>query len=353
MTFLWADLLWLLLFLPLLVAIYVLLLRRRKKIALRYASLSVVKEALGTSTQFRRHLPPLLFLLSIALMITAIARPATVMTLPSKYETVILAVDVSGSMRATDVTPSRLGAAQAAVRGFVAQQPRNTRVGVVSFASTATVVQPPTSQREDILAAIDRFQLQRGTAVGSGILVSLKAIFPDVEFDLSTSDPRPRMGRDNARGTPLGGAPRNDAQVSEFKPVPAGSYASAAIILLSDGQTTTGPDPFESAMMAAERGVRVYTVGIGTPEGEIVGGEGWSMRVRLDEDALKKIAEATRAEYFYAGTATDLAKVYKTLNSRLALEKKETEITALFAAAAAVFAVCSGMLSILWFNRVL
>jgi Ca-activated chloride channel family protein len=322
----------------------------------RYASLSVMKEAIGTSQKLRRHLPPALFLLAIALMMVAIARPATVMTLPSKYETVILAVDVSGSMRAADVAPNRLAAAQAAVRGFVAQQPRNTRVGVVSFAGTAMVVQPPTSHREDILAAIDRFQLQRGTAIGSGILVSLKAIFPDVEFDLSSSDPRPKTGRNNGgRGTPLGDLndTREKPQASDLKPVPPGSYTSAAIILLSDGQTTTGPDPIEAAQMAAERGIRVYTVGIGTPDGEIVSGEGWSMRVRLDEDALKKIAEATHAEYFYAGTATDLSKVYRTLNSRLALEKKETEVTALFVATAAVIALSSGLLSILWFNRIL
>jgi Ca-activated chloride channel family protein len=135
--------------------------------------------------------------------------------------------------------------------------------------------------------------------------------------------------------------------------VPPGSYRSAAIVLLTDGQTTTGPDPIESAKMAAERGVRVFTVGIGTVDGEIIGIEGWSMRVRLDEEALKKIAAVTDAEYFYAGTATDLSKVYKTLNSKLVMETKETEITALFAAAAAVLALMAGMLSMMWFNRIL
>ena len=132
-----------------------------------------------------------------------------------------------------------------------------------------------------------------------------------------------------------------------------GSYQSAAIILLSDGQATTGPDPIEAARMAAERGVRVFTVGIGTPNGEILVGEGWSMRVRLDEETLKAIAKITGAEYFYAGTAVDLKKIYQSLNSRFVLEKKETEITALFAAAAALAALVSALLSLLWFNRIL
>jgi len=351
MRFLWPNLLWLLLWVPVLVGTYLLLLRRQKKFAVRYASLALVKQAMGSSSPWRRHLPPLLFLLAIAVMILAIARPAAVVTLPSKYETVILAVDVSGSMRADDVAPNRLAAAQAAVRTFVAQQPRDTRVGVVSFAGTATLVQPPTENHDDILAAIDRFYLQRGTAVGSGVLVSLKALIPDIEFDLESSDPRIKEPRNVMRDLPLGA--ERQGQSGNMPPAPPGSYNSGAIILLTDGQTTTGPDPIEAALMAAERGVRVYTVGIGTAEGEILGGEGWSMRVRLDEDALKKIAATTDAEYFYAGNSTDLTKVYKTLNSRLTLEKKETEVTALFAAAAAAFALASALLSMLWFNRVL
>jgi Ca-activated chloride channel family protein len=351
MTFLWPEMLWLLCIVPVVVAAYLLLLRRKRKLALRYASLSLVKEAMGPAQGIRRHLPPLLFLLALTLMIGAISRPAALVTLPYQYETVILAIDVSGSMRAADVAPSRIAAAQAAARSFVADQPRNTRIGVVSFAATASVVQPPTLNREDILAAIDRFQLQRGTAVGSAILVSLKTIFPDVEFDLRGSDPRPGGARESTRGASLDDAPKGTAPA--FKPVPAGSYTAAVIILLTDGQRTTGPDPIESAKMAAERGIKVYTVGIGTTNGEIMSSEGWSMRVRLDEESLKAIAVATKAEYFYAGTATDLTKIYKDLNSRLVLEKKETEITALFAAAAAVLALLSALLSLLWFHRIL
>ena len=347
MTWLWPEMLWLLVLVPVLVGAYVILLRRKQKSALRYASLSVMKDALGASHRLRRHVPPLMFLAAFTLMILAIARPAAVVTLPSQHETVILSMDVSGSMRATDVKPSRIAAAQDAARAFVAEQPKSTRIGVVSFAATASVVQSPTHSREDILAAIERFQLQRGTAVGSGILVALKMIFPDAEFDLRSSKPR----RDATRASPLDPAKATDK--SDTKTVPPGSYSSAAIILLTDGQTTTGPDPIESARIAADRGVRVYTVGIGTPGGETIGSEGWSMRVRLDEQALKTIANVTQGEYFYAGTATDLQKIYKNLNTKLFFEQRETEVSALFAAAAAVLALVSGLLSLLWFNRIL
>ena len=347
MTFLWQEMLWLLVVLPVLIAVYLMLLRRKKRAALRYASLSAIRDALGAGQRIRRHIPPVLFLIALTLMIIAIARPAAVVMLPSAHQTVILAMDVSGSMRATDVDPSRIGAAQTAARAFVEDLPSRTRIGIVSFAATASVVQPPTNNREDILAAIDRFQLQRGTAVGSGILISLKILFPDVEFDLRASNPRAEA----TRGASLDQSKKQDKP--EFKPVPAGSYAGAVIILLSDGQTTTGPDPIESARMAADRGVKVYTVGIGTTSGELIGAEGWSMRVRLDEASLKAIANLTQGEYFYAGTAADLKKVYESLNSKIVMEKRETEITALFAAAAAIIAVVAAFLSLLWFNRIL
>jgi Ca-activated chloride channel family protein len=311
----------------------------------------MVKEALGAGQTIRRHVPPLLFLLALIAMGIAIARPAAVVTLPSQHETVILAIDVSGSMRASDVQPNRLAAAQAAAKAFVAEQPRYTRIGVVSFAGTAAVVQAPTLSREDVVAAIDRFQLQRGTAVGSGLLVSLKTIFPDVEFDLRSATPRVDAAGETRRRSPL--APPGEAAKAPPKPVPPGSYPSAVIILLTDGQTTAGPDPIESARIAADRGVRVYTVGVGTADGQVLGFEGWSFRARLDEDALKTIANVTRGEYFYAGTATDLKKIYQSMSSRMVLEKKETEITALFAAGAAALALLAAMLSLLWFNRIL
>ncbi len=347
MTFLWPDMLWLLTAVPALIAAYLFLLRRKKKSALRYANLSLLKEAMGAGRRFRRHIPPLIFLLALTVLIFAMARPSAVVTLPTQHETVILAMDTSGSMRATDVEPSRIAAAQAAAKSFVADQPRRTRIAVVTFAGTAAVAQAPTDNREEILAAIDRFQLQRATAIGSGILVSLKVIFPDVEFDLRSYNPR----HDSTRGAPLDQARKPEKPA--FKPVPAGSYGSAVIILLTDGQSNVGPDPIESARMAAERGVRIYTVGFGTAEGESLRFEGWSMRVRLNEEALKKIAEVTQGEYYYAGTAADLKKVYQTLSARLVFETRETEITALFSAAAAVLALLAAFLSVLWYSRIL
>ena len=347
MTFLWPEMLWLLLVVPALVGGYFYLLRRKREAALRYASLSLVKEAMGAGQRFRRHIPPLLFLLALIAMIVAMARPAAVITLPSQQQTIILAMDVSGSMRAVDVEPNRISAAQAAAKAFVAEQPANVRIGVVSFAATASVVQVPTRNRDDIIAAIDRFQLQRGTAIGSGIIVALATIFPDEGIEVSSLI----YGRNALYGTPLDQAGK--AAKPEFKPVPPGSYSSAAIILLTDGQRTTGPDSTEAARMAADRGVRVFTVGFGTTSGETMGFEGWSMRVRLDEATLKEIANITRGKYFYAGSAKDLKKVYESLNSRILLEKKDMEITALFAAAAAITALVSALLSLLWFNRIL
>jgi len=338
MIFLWPEALWLLLALPALVGAYVWVLRRKKKFALRYASLDIVKEAMGSGVGARRHIPPALFLLALAGMIVAIARPTASVTLPSQHETVILAMDVSGSMRATDVEPNRLVAAQNAAKAFVAQQPENVRIGVVAFAGTATLAQAPTRNREEVVEAIDRFQLQRATAIGSAILVSLATLFPNTGIDVAT------FSYDNSK---------KSATPSAIKPVPPGSYNSAVIILLTDGQRTTGPDSIQAARLSADRGVRIYTVGIGTTAGETIGFDGWSMHVRLDEETLKTIADVTRGEYFYAGNAIDLKKVYQTLNAKLVLETKKTEVTALFAAAAALVVVLSALLSLLWFNRIL
>lgn len=346
MHFLWPQFLWLLLAVPLLVALYVWLMRRKKKNTLRYASLSIVKEAMGAGQSVRRHIPPVLFLLALAAMLVAAARPVAVITLPSSQQTIILAMDVSGSMRATDVQPNRLVAAQEAAKKFLAELPRTVKVGIVAFAGSAQVAQLPTVNREDLVTAIDRFQLQRATATGNAIVISLATLFPDAGIELQ------QMGqqRFGPQGRSLNEAPK---EKKEFTPVAPGSFTSAAIIMLTDGQRTTGVDPLEAAKMAADRGVRVYTVGIGTVDGETIGFEGWSMRVRLDEETLKSIANKTQAEYYYAGTAADLNKVYETLSSRLTVEKKETEVAGLLALLAAALALVSAGLSVLWFNRIL
>ncbi|WP_374664123.1 VWA domain-containing protein [Ramlibacter sp.] len=346
MHFLWPEFLWLLLALPLLVGVYVLLLRRKRKLAVRYASLTMVKEAMGAGQQMRRHVPPLLFLLAMAALLVAAARPVAVVTLPSNQQTIILAMDVSGSMRATDVQPNRLVAAQNAAKAFIQELPRHVKVGIVAFAGSAQVAQLPTVNREDLVTAIDRFQLQRATATGNAIVISLATLFPDAGIDLQSL----QGGRDRQRGFAID---QEKKEKKEFTPVAPGSFNSAAIIMLTDGQRTTGVDPLEAAKMAADRGVRVYTVGIGTVDGETIGFEGWSMRVRLDEETLKQVAGKTQAEYFYAGTAQDLKKVYETLSSRLTVEKKETEVAALFALAAAALSLLSAGLSLLWFNRIL
>lgn len=346
MHFLWPQYLWLQLALPVLVLLYVWLLRRKKKMAVRYASLSIVKEAMGAGQQVRRHIPPVLFLLAMAAMLLAAARPVAVITLPSNQQTIILAMDVSGSMRATDVQPNRLVAAQNAAKAFITELPRHVKVGIVAFAGSAQVAQLPTVNRDDLITAIDRFQLQRATATGNAIVISLATLFPDDGIDLQAM----QTGRERQRGFAIDGEKK---EKKERAPVAPGSYTSAAIIMLTDGQRTTGVDPIDAAKLAADRGVRVYTVGIGTVDGETIGFEGWSMRVRLDEETLKAIAQKTSAEYFYAGTAQDLKKVYEALSSKLTVEKKETEISALLALGAAVLTLLSAGLSLLWFNRIL
>jgi Ca-activated chloride channel family protein len=347
MVFLWPTLLWLLLVVPLLVLMYWWLLHRRKKTALSYSSLSLVREAMGPGQNLRRHIPPALFLLALVALLLATARPLAVITLPSQDQTIMLAMDVSGSMRAADVEPDRLTAAQNAAKAFIAELPRHVRVGIVAFAGSAQLAQLPTQSREDLVKAIDSFQLQRGTATGNGIMLSLATIFPDAGIDISALG-----GRQAMRPKPMDEIGKQDP-AKAFTPVAPGSYTSAAIIMLTDGQRTTGVDPLEAAKWAADRGVRVYTVGVGTVAGETIGFEGWSMRVRLDEETLKAVATRTNAEYFHAATAADLKKVYETLSSRLTVEKRETEISSLLALLGATLALLAAGLSVWWHGRIL
>jgi Ca-activated chloride channel family protein len=335
MSFLWIRMLWLLLLVPALVVIYILLQRRRQKYAVRYASLSLVKDALGRGPGLRRHIPPILFLFGLAIMIVALARPATTVVLPSQQGTVILALDISGSMRAEDLQPNRLGAAKAAARAFVEKQPKNVRIGIVAFSTTSALVQAPTKDRDQVMAAITRLATQRGTAVGNGILSSLRAIFEESSPDLSSSL-------------------FDSFEESESMPpaVEPGSYSNAVIVLLSDGQSNRGPDPLEMADRAANLGVRIYTVGLGSPEGVVMNFWGRSIRVRLDEEALKGIARKTDGSYFKADNETDLRTIYETLSTKFVSQREETEITAFFTAAAAVVLLIAVLLSMLWFRRI-
>ncbi|MBI3373025.1 MAG: VWA domain-containing protein [Betaproteobacteria bacterium] len=350
MRFLWPAMLGLLVAVPALIVLYVRLIARRRALALRYASLATLGEAPGATGAFgalRRHFPAILLLAGLSAMIFAVARPQAMIALPSRTDAIILAMDVSGSMRATDVAPNRITAAQNAAKAFVADQPGQVRIGVVAIAATASLVQSPTDKREDINRAIDRFQLQRGTALGSGLVISLATLLPDAAIDVEkilTGRSSRNWARDPAR----------QAEIDSFKPVPPGSNRSVAIVLLSDGESNTGPDLLEAAKIAAERGVRVYTVGVGTQEGATLTTDGWSMRVRLDEDSLKKIATMTRGEYFRAGNALELKKIYRDLSFRLAMGKgRATEVTAIFVAIGAVLAMLGALLSMLRSNRIL
>jgi len=354
MSFVWPQYLWLLLIVPVLVAAYIALLRRKKE-AVRYANVGLVKAAIGPAQRFRRHVPPLLFLLALTGVLIAVARPSAIVTLPSDARTVVMAMDVSLSMRATDVDPSRIVAAQTAAKEFVKDLPPDIRCGIVTFAGTAVLVQPPTHNREDLIAAIDRFELQRHTAIGSGIIVSLATLFPEEGIDLEQHLFGYGFGSRDSRGKGKDKDKEAERKLKtekkDVKAVPAGSYKSAAIILLTDGRRTTGPDPMDAARMAADHGVRVFTVGFGSNAGGSVDIDGMSIYMRFDEETLKGIAGITQADYFHAASAQDLKKIYEGLNTQFALERKETEISALFAAAAALFAVASAVLSLLWFNR--
>ena len=363
MSFQWPQLLWLLLLIPLLVGIYVLMQRRRRRYATRYASLIIVKDALGRGPGFRRHIPALLFVTGFAVGIFAMARPQATVLLPSSRGTVILALDMSGSMRAQDIKPSRFEAAKAAARAFIAKQPHNVRIGIVAFSSAATLVQAPTTSRDDLNAAMDRLHLQRGTAIGSGILVSLDAIFEDAKTGQDTAGDS--SATQDQQLLPLGssqaqrGAPRQDPNQplgathdpTELVPVAPGSYTAAAILLLSDGQNNTGPDPLDAADQAGNRGVRVFTVGVGTTRGDVVGAEGRFFRVQLDEPALKKIAQNTAGSYYRADNEADLVKIYQALSVRLVMGRDQTEVTALFTGIAMAVLLLGASLSLAWFSR--
>ena len=332
MEFIWPMMLWFMLFVPVLIVLYILAQRRRQKYALRYASLSLVKEALGRGPGRKRHIPPALFIAALAMMLFALARPASVVTLPAQEGTVILTIDASGSMRAEDLKPNRLEAAKAAARSFIERQPAGVKVGVVSFSDSAFLVQAPTSDKEAVLAAINRLTTQRGTAIGSALLTSLDAIFEDAILE--------------------GGAYNLSAEPTPTPtPLPQGVYEPAIVVLLSDGESNRGPRPLEIIDRLAARGIRVYTVGVGSVEGVVLSTGGRSMRVRLDETTLRRIAEATEGEYYNASTEKDLKAIYDNLSTHLVFRKQQTEITAIFTGIAVALSLIAGMLSLLWFNR--
>ena len=263
----------------------------------------------------------------------------------------MLAVDVSLSMRVDDVLPSRLVAAQRAAKAFVRKLPTDVRVGLVSFAGTAQVVQAPTRSREDLLNAIDRLQLQPGTAIGSGIVVALAELFPQAGIDLGELTFGPKRADLRARGVPLGDLPA-DAHKKAFTPVEPGSDRSAAIILLTDGRSTTGIDAQKAAALAAERGVRIHTVGLGKTGLDADEVDTWSFLLQLDEDTLQTVSRLTRGEYFQASTVESLLSTYEQLGSRLQVETRPTELSAMLTLGALLLFGSAAGLSLVWFRRV-
>jgi len=344
MTFLWPQYLWLMLALPLLPALYLWLLRRRGKPVLRYSNLEVVRAASGPRP-WRRHVPPALLLIACALLLFAAARPSASLTLPWARTTIMLAMDVSLSMRVSDVKPTRLAAAQEAAKLFLRDLPKNIDVGLVTFAGSAQVAQAATLDRGALVSAIDAFQMQYGTAIGNAIVVCLAELFPDHGINLGdmTFGPRQKVrARDDKQAAPP----------PQITPVTPGSYGSAAILLLSDGRRTTGVDTLEAAKMAADRGVRIHVVGLGTVDG--IAGEpgGLAIYMQLDEPTLREVARMTGGEYHHAGSAEELRSVYQDLGSRLQVQTRETEITALLAIVAAILVLAAACLSLLWFGRI-
>jgi Ca-activated chloride channel family protein len=344
MFFQWPHYLWLMLALPLLPVVYLWLLRRRGKLAVRYSNLGMVRAA-SAGRPWRQHVPPALLLLALAGLLLATARPMAKVPLPWARSTIILAMDVSLSMRVSDVKPTRMVAAQEAAKLFLQDLPRKIEVGLVTFAGSSQVAQAATLDRTALVATIDGFQMQTGTAIGSGIVNSLIELFPDHGIDLEALTfgikPRGRSLDDKDKPPP-----------KQITPVAPGSYDAAAIILLSDGRRTTGVDTLEAAKMAADRGVRIYVIGLGSVNDSGTMPEGMPIYLQLDEPTLREVARMTGGEYHHAGTAEALRSVYENLGSRVQVQTRETEVSALLALLSAGLALTAGVLSLVWFRRV-
>jgi len=346
-TVLWPRLLWLLALLPILALLYLRLAAGRRRSLAQLPGLWQTPAPQSKGAALRRTLPLILLLLGLIALLAAVSRPQAILTLPLAHKDIILAIDTSGSMRASDVTPDRLTAAKNAARVFIEKLPSRTRVGIVTVAGNATLIQSPTSNREDLMKAIERVQLQRGSALGSGIYVSLATLLPDAGLNVEQLI----QGFPDFRTHWPGSG--TDGSGKERKLPPPGSNRSAAIVLLSDGENNSGPDPLAAANLAAEHGVRIHAVGIGSNEGIALTVGGWSMRVSLDEESLRKIAETTLGEYYTAGSAPDLRRIHEHLSARIAIGRvSNVEITAIFVVFGALLLAMSALCSMLWFNRV-
>ncbi len=333
MSFIWPAALYSLLFVPLFIALYLLLQRRRRRIAAQYSSLGLVQSADGQHIGVRRHLPAIVLLTGVSILMIASARPQTEVSLPRIEGTVFLAFDVSGSMAADDMEPTRMEAAKAAAREFLQKQPSTVRVGIVAFSDSGFSVQPPTDDRDAVLSSINRLTPERGTSLANGILVSLKTIAanddPSTHF-YSNLTPEPAA-------TPTS--------------MPPGQFDSAAIVLLTDGENNELPDPLSAAQVAADNGVRIHTVGLGSAAGTTLHVNGFTVHTQLDEAMLKQIAQVTGGTYYNAATAQDLTEIYGNLDPELVIKPEKIEVTSIFAGASAAVLLIGGLLSLLWFSR--
>jgi len=335
MSFIWTPLLYLLLIVPLLLWLYFRAQRQRHDLAARYGSMGVVNDAAKKSVGIRRHIPVFVFLFAITILITSIARPQAEVSLPRLEGTVILTFDVSGSMAADDLKPTRMEAAKAAATEFVNKQPSNVLIGVVAFSDGGLSIQPPTNDKAQTLETIYRLVPRRGTSLGNGILVSLNTIV------VSAGDP-PFL---NAT---------NPSALSPLEPDSAiqGWYPSAVIVLLSDGENNQNPDPAAAADLAADLGIRIYTIGIGSTEGATLEAEGFTVFTQLNEELLQSISANTSGQYYKAANEAELARIYRDLEPKLSLKTENIEVTSLFAGAGFLLFLVAGALSLLWFGRV-
>jgi len=335
MSFIWSSLLYLLLIVPLLVLVYFRGQNRRRAFAARYGSLGAVKDAAKDSLGNRRHAPVFVFLAGITVLIASVARPQATVSLPKLEGTVILTFDVSGSMAADDLKPTRMEAAKAAAREFVQKQPASVLIGVVAFSDGGISIQAPTNEKGKTLETIDRLVPRRGTSLGNGILVSLNTI------TVSAGDP-PILNTNDLS------APSSPTPV----PAPQGWYPSAVIVLLSDGENNQTPDPALTADLAADLGVRIYTIGVGSPEGATLEVEGFTVHSQLDEPLLQNISDTTGGVYYNAANEEDLLRIYRDLKPKLSIKSEKIEVTSIFAGAGFLLFLVAGALSLLWFGRV-
>jgi Ca-activated chloride channel homolog len=327
-TFVWPAVLLGLLLVPVGVAGYLDLAKRRARARAELGGLGV-EAAAGSNSgiRWRRHLPPMLMLFGLSLLLIGLARPQATVGLPRIEGTVILAFDVSNSMRADDLEPSRLDAAKAAARAFVENQPPAILIGVVAFSGGGLVVQSPTDDRQAVLATIDRLTPQGSTSLGDGIFTSLNAL----------SD------------SPIAVEPAETAGDSpSFK---LEDFSSAVVILLTDGENTESPDPLEVAQLAADAGVRIYPVGIGRPEGAILELDGFQIVTQLDEIILRQVADTTNGSYFRAADEEGLQEIYRNIDLQMTVRGEKMEITSLFAGASLLVLLVAGGMTLAWFGR--